>query len=177
MERKAGSTGPLDCLENSVRKRLHVKQSIDHALNSLKGHSHSDSHMHTWADAKKQSSPGEHNSNLEEYTFYTTTSSSKPNTSELLSRQPSLSHISDDKPMPPLSNSWRPRSAGQDTKPEPPRVPGGPRKLGSKYSLPNKSRRAAETPNALYFPLSAASTPLHHLLQPLIQFLCLHHLV
>jgi hypothetical protein len=39
-ERKTSPTGALDCLENTVSKRLHMKQSIDHALNSLKGHSH-----------------------------------------------------------------------------------------------------------------------------------------
>jgi hypothetical protein len=53
-------TGALDCLENTVSKRLHVKQSIDHTLNSLEGHSHLDSHTYMSADAKKQLSPGEH---------------------------------------------------------------------------------------------------------------------
>jgi hypothetical protein len=59
-ERKKSPTGALDCLENTFRKRLHVKQSIEHTLNSHKGHSHLDSHTYMSADAKKQLSPGEH---------------------------------------------------------------------------------------------------------------------
>lgn len=42
------SPGALDGLETSARKRLHVKQSIDHALNllSLKSHFHSDAQVY-----------------------------------------------------------------------------------------------------------------------------------
>jgi hypothetical protein len=36
--KKTTSVGALDCLENTVRKRQHVKQSTDHALNLLKGY-------------------------------------------------------------------------------------------------------------------------------------------
>ena len=31
-EKKPTSVGALDCLENTVRKRMHVKQSINHTL-------------------------------------------------------------------------------------------------------------------------------------------------
>jgi len=50
-ERNAFSTGALDNIE---RKRLHVKQSIYQALNTLKAHSHSDFHSHTLAKARRQ---------------------------------------------------------------------------------------------------------------------------
>jgi hypothetical protein len=42
-ERKVSSTCRLDTLE---RKRLHVKQSIDHVLNTPKAHSYADPRSH-----------------------------------------------------------------------------------------------------------------------------------
>ena len=140
-----------------------MKQSIDHALNSLKGHSHSDSHTYTSADTKKQSSSGEHVSPLGEYTFYPSSKSDLAD--ELSLKRPSLPHIYDDVPT-PHSNPRRRRSAGQDAELEPPCAPSVPCKLGSKYFHLNLFRRAAETPNAgrsmlgsPYLPSSSASTP------------------
>lgn len=37
----------LEGLESSVRNQLHIKQYIDHVLNSFKSHSHSDANTHT----------------------------------------------------------------------------------------------------------------------------------
>jgi len=92
-ERKPSSTGALDCLENTVRKRLYVKQSIDHALNSLKAC--------CLAPAAEPASP------LGECTFYAP-SASRPNTTannETSTRRPSLPHIYDDLPVPSPSSS------------------------------------------------------------------------
>src|ERR1700731_2226094 len=50
-DRKASCAGPLNTLE---RTQLHVKQSIDHALNILKAHPHSYPHSCTLADTKPQ---------------------------------------------------------------------------------------------------------------------------
>jgi hypothetical protein len=55
-EKKSSSAGALDYLENAVRKGLHVKQSIDRALNSLKAYC--------------PTSVAEPASPLGEYTFY-----------------------------------------------------------------------------------------------------------
>jgi hypothetical protein len=40
----------LDSLESSMERTLDVKQSIDHALNTLKAHTYSDRHLHTLAN-------------------------------------------------------------------------------------------------------------------------------
>ena len=115
--------GALNCLENTVQKQQHVKQSIDHALNLLKAYCP--------APAAEPASP------LGEYTFYPP-SASRPDINanhELSSRRPTLPHIYDDLPIPSPSNFHRPRSAGQDAEPEPLRVPSDPSKLGSNYSL------------------------------------------
>jgi len=89
-----------------------MKQSIDHTFNSLKGHLHSNSHAHTSADAKKQSSPREHVSSLGEYTLCPTTSFSKSDITDELLLRPSLPHIYDGVPTPPTFNSGRPRLTG-----------------------------------------------------------------
>jgi hypothetical protein len=52
-DKRTSCIGPLDSLE---RKRLCVKQSID-TLNSLKSHTHSDSHSHTLADIPSKRHP------------------------------------------------------------------------------------------------------------------------
>ena len=62
----------LGALDTLSRKRLHVKQSIYHALNTLKSHSHSDPHSNTLAASKRQPSPPEPTSPFGEYTFYST---------------------------------------------------------------------------------------------------------
>lgn len=127
-ERKTSLRGVLDCLDNTVRKRLHVKQSIDHTLNSLKGHSHLDSCTYMSADAKKLLLPGEHVLSLG--SILCNHHHPCPDlTDKLLSRMPLLPHIYDDIPTPPPSNSQKPRLAGQDAQSEPPRAPNVPHKL------------------------------------------------
>jgi len=181
-KKPCGTAGALECLETSVRKRLHVKQSIDHALNTFKGHSHSDPHTHmlglggdTNSNMKKQPSPSEPASSLGEYTFYAAPKpdeegSKEEDNSLSSSRRPSLPHIYNDLPLPPLPSpstrtTRRPRSAGQDassptTEPSSaPRAP--PRKLGSKYSLLNLFRKAGDnSPESPYVHSSwSFSTP------------------
>jgi hypothetical protein len=157
-DKRISCIGPLDSLE---RKRLHVKQSIDHALNTFKSHAHSDSHSHALADipSKRHPSSPEPASPFGEYTFYPTADVDANDDSSL--RRPSLPYIYDDLPIP--SGSKRPRSAGQDAESEPPRAPSGQRKLGSKYSLLNLFRKTSDTPNGGHSapdsPYNAASTP------------------
>jgi hypothetical protein len=97
VDERTSCIGPLHSLE---RKRLHVKQSINHALNSLKFHTHSDSHSHTLADipSKRHPSPGESASPFGEYTFYPTADVDANDDSS--SRRPSLPHIYDGLPVP-----------------------------------------------------------------------------
>src|ERR1700691_2352180 len=90
-DRKAISADALDTLE---RKRLHVKQPIDHMLNTLKAHSHSDPHSHTLSDLRRQPSPPKPTSPFGEYMTYPT----KPgietvSNDELAPRRPSLPHL------------------------------------------------------------------------------------
>ncbi|KIM74769.1 hypothetical protein PILCRDRAFT_14205 [Piloderma croceum F 1598] len=88
-ERRTTSTGVLNCLEYTVRKRLHVKRSIDHALNSR--------------DTRTQIAI-----HICEYTFYPT-SASRPDfytNDKPSSRQLSLPHIYDGLQMPSIF--WRP---------------------------------------------------------------------
>ena len=151
--RRTSCVGPLDAFESSVnRRRLHVKQSIEFALNTLKAHSYPDS-----SHAARQPSPAaDPISPLGEYSFYPDTDGEVPS-----QRRPSLPHIYD-LPLPSSSSSpgRRPRSAGQDAEPDPPRPP-PPRKLGSKYSLLNLFRKGGDTPESSPYnnPSSIASTP------------------
>jgi hypothetical protein len=163
---KVSGTGPLDALKCLVRRRLHVKQLIDHALNTLKAHSHCDTHSHTLADThwKRQNSSAEPASPLGEYIFYPTKLDSEANNNEVSPRRPSLLHIYGELPVPSSSTSRRPWLAGQDAEPEPLRVPA--RKLGSKYLLLNLFRKAGEMPNtgfstpeSPYNPSSSIYTP------------------
>jgi len=123
------SAGAFDTLE---RKRLHVKQYIDHVLNTLKAHS--DPHSHTLAETglRRHPSPPEPTP-FGEYTFYPTKPDNETaSKDELPPRRPSLPHIYNELPVPSHpTNSQRPRSAGQEAEPEPPRAP-TTRKLGSK---------------------------------------------
>jgi hypothetical protein len=157
-----------------------VKQSIDHALNTLKSHAHSDSHPHTLAHtpSKRHSSPGESASPFREYTFYPTPDVDANDNSS--SRRPSLPHIYDDLTVPPRSK--RPRSARQDAEPEPPRAPSVQRKLGSKYSLLNLFAKQVIRPmlDTVCLTLPITSRPylpglLPHHPPPLVQFPCPVH--
>jgi hypothetical protein len=99
-ERKACSMCAWDTLE---RKRLHVKQSIDQALNTLKAHSRSDPHSHTRADAhlQQQQPPPELSSlHLGEYTFCPITANTNSKDNELAPRKPLLPRIYNDLPLP-----------------------------------------------------------------------------
>ena len=121
--KKTTSVGALDCLENTVWKRQHVKQSIDHVLNLLKGYCPTPTAQFVFP--------------LGKYTLYPTPAS-RPDintNNELSSRWPSLLHIYDDLPVPSPSSSHRPRSAAQDSELEPLHIPSIPYKLGSKYLL------------------------------------------
>jgi hypothetical protein len=69
--KKSGCT-KVEAVESSVTRRLHVKESIDHALNPLKGY-HSDCHSYVPLDvpSKLQTSPAaESRFPLGDYTFY-----------------------------------------------------------------------------------------------------------
>jgi hypothetical protein len=103
---------PLDFME---RKRLHMKLSIDHALNTLKSHAYLANQLHTIADTSSKRHPRESASPFREYTFYPTTDADANDDSS--SRRSSLPHICNDLLVP--SSSKRPRSAGQDAEPEP----------------------------------------------------------
>jgi hypothetical protein len=46
-DKKLFGMAALEGLESSVRNQLHIKQYIDHMLNSFKSHSHSDPNTHT----------------------------------------------------------------------------------------------------------------------------------
>ena len=54
VEGKVSSTGALNTLK---WEQLHVNQSIDHALNTLKAHSHCNTPLHTLADLRRQPTP------------------------------------------------------------------------------------------------------------------------
>jgi hypothetical protein len=137
-----------DSLDSLERKRLYVKLSIDHALNTLKAHAYSDNYSHMLVDtpSKWQLSSGEPVHSLGDYTFYPTTDADADNDSS--SRQLLLPYIYGDSPV--LSSSKRPRSAGQDIEPEPLRVPISQHKLESKYSFLNVFCKASDIPNAVH---------------------------
>jgi hypothetical protein len=95
---EASSAGTLDTLE---RKRLHVKQSIDHVLNTLKAHSPSDSHSLTLADSRRQPSSLEQTSPFCEYTTYPTKHNNETASNDKLApRRPSLPHSYNEVPVP-----------------------------------------------------------------------------
>jgi hypothetical protein len=129
-EKKSASPGALDFLENTVRKRLQVKQSIDHALNLRKRYAslppllpQPNLHLH-WVNTPS--------------TLLLPDQISTP-TMRHQEDGPLYPHIYDDLPAPSPSSSRRPKSAEQSPKlkPEPLHFPSVPRKLGSIYSLLN----------------------------------------
>jgi hypothetical protein len=86
--------------------------------------------------------PLEPTSPFGEYTFYPTKPDNEITAVDngFSSIRPSLPHIYNELPVPSPSTSLRrPRSAGQDAQPEPPRAP--TRKLGSKHSFMNLFRK------------------------------------
>jgi hypothetical protein len=156
---KRGPSGPpfqdIDTSPPPSRRRLHVKQSIDTALNMLK--SSSSSHADGRLTAPQGTPPSSPQKPFVEYTFY-------PDDGGPVhpgSRRPSLPHITQlpaDEPSPNykhpsikgISNERRPRSAGtgadcpQDHEMmyAPYGRGGSARKLGSKYSLLNIFKKA-----------------------------------
>lgn len=133
-------TSFASALDTREKKRLHVKQPIDYALNILKAHSNSDLHSHTLAHSRQ--SPPELTSPVGESMLYPT----KPDNETASNDELAPSTIYDDLPVSSHPTSLRrPRSAGQDTEPEPSCAT--TRKHGSKYSLLNLFRKASYTPN------------------------------
>ena len=142
------SSADTDNPEHSVFKRLHAKCSIDNTLNSIKPHSFTDSHSGgVFADGlpKRYASTGE----------------------------PSITRIFDmefdDSLIHPLSkysrqpSGRRPRSAGtgadRSSEGNSQRSTGSSRKLGSKYSLRNLFKKAADTPSTPDSPYTNSSNP------------------
>jgi hypothetical protein len=113
---EARSAGTLDTLE---RKRLHVKQSIDHALNTLRAHSHSGPHSHTLVDPRKQL-PLHNQPRL--WRIYVLPDNETVPNDVFAPGRPSLPHICNELSVSSHStSSRRSRLTGQDAKPEPPR--------------------------------------------------------
>lgn len=157
---KRGLSGsPFQDIDTSPppsRRRLHVKQSIDTALNMLK--SSSSSHTDGRLTAPQGTPPSSPQKPLVEYTFYPADDEGPVHPG---SRRPSLPHIMQppaDEPSPNykhpslkgISDERRPRSAGtgadrlqdHDMMYAPYGRGGSARKLGSKYSLLNIFKKA-----------------------------------
>ncbi|KAF9482196.1 hypothetical protein BDN70DRAFT_449128 [Pholiota conissans] len=156
----------------SPRRRLHVKQSIDTALNMLKTPDHSKQYHTSTPPASPQKPFGE-------YTFYPSDQSDAP--IDPGSRRPSLPYImqtssTDSERLPKISTSSstspkqrRPRSAGTgaDRTPEPEMTypvygrGGSGRKLNSKYSLKNifKKGQSGETSEGIDTSESSPAIP------------------
>ncbi|KIM73338.1 hypothetical protein PILCRDRAFT_15307 [Piloderma croceum F 1598] len=82
--KKSFGMAVLEGLESYIRNQLHIKQYINHVLNSFKSHSHSDPNTHTLT-------PGNTNQLLGEDTVYTP--ASKPNEQGSKHGDDSLPHI------------------------------------------------------------------------------------
>lgn len=157
---KRGPSGPpfqdIDTSPPPFRRRLHVKQSIDTALNMLK--SSSSGHADGRLSVPQGTPPSSPQKPLVEYTFYPADNEGPVHPG---SRRPSLPHITQplaDEPSPNykhpsfkgVSDERRPRSAGtgadrpqdHDMMYAPYGRGGSARKLGSKYSLLNIFKKA-----------------------------------
>lgn len=157
---KRGPSGPplqdIDTSPPPCRRRLHVKQSIDTALNMLK--SSSSNHADGRLIAPQGTPPSSPQKPFVEYTFYPADDEGPVHPG---SRRPSLPHITQppaDEPSPKykhpsfkgISDERRPRSAGtgadrlqdHDMMYVPYGRGGSARKLGSKYSLLNIFKKA-----------------------------------
>ncbi|KAF9564793.1 hypothetical protein CPC08DRAFT_741302 [Agrocybe pediades] len=142
----------------SPRRRLHVKQSIDTALNMLKNTDSSTKVTNTNQSSTPPASPMK---SFGEYTFYPNNSATLPPV-ESGSRRPSLPHVLDDvsrgrkfstASSPATARSRRPRSVGTDGEDDTPDRQqevihpvygrgGAARRLGSKYSLLSLFKKA-----------------------------------
>ncbi|KIJ67526.1 hypothetical protein HYDPIDRAFT_25969 [Hydnomerulius pinastri MD-312] len=125
---RSGSLCPTDYIESSLRKRLHIKRSIDHALNALKSTSVTPDKEpkppFVHSSSSEQEPPAHDSGDKSPY-------SAPPTLPTPSGRRPSLPQIFDEPPHRPsfTSRSRRPRSAGTGAEPAP------PRKLNSKLSL------------------------------------------
>ncbi|KAF8070817.1 hypothetical protein FPV67DRAFT_1561538 [Lyophyllum atratum] len=155
-ERIGSFSGEGESQPPSTRRRIHVKHSIDNALNKLKS-STTDTKLHlppSSTSVMTSTPPASPTRSFGEYTFHPI-SPSGDDAVEEGSRRPSLPQIfqpsviglsrSRKTSTPTINNSpspRRPRSAGtgaegQDEPTNPPPGRSGVRKLGSKYSLMN----------------------------------------
>jgi hypothetical protein len=159
MDQKSCDTAALESLEGQVRNRLHVKQSIDHALDTFKAHSYSGLYMHvhtrTLTSGGTNASTG---GSLNRRRIHST----PPHPTRKCQGMKKIHyrHLANlpysdlPLPFPALHHHHHPRPhpAGQDASPftEPsslPRAP--PRKLGSKYStepIPEAGDDTSESP-------------------------------
>ncbi|KAG6820825.1 hypothetical protein H0H93_011119 [Arthromyces matolae] len=146
--------------DTESRRRLHVKHSIDNALNKLKS-SATDIRLHSPSSQLTSTPPASPVKPLGEYTFVSI-SPSEEDSFEVGPRRPSLPHILQPSSMgsyrsrktstPNSTNSpspRRPRSAGNGAEGQEPDATGTAqpkqpvvRKLGSKYSLMNLFKKA-----------------------------------
>lgn len=142
-ERRPSPCNAFDAIENSVRKRLHVKRSIDRALNTLKPSSHSlsDSYSNAASDMhpRRLALMGRPPSPSGEHTFLADT---------LGANEEAFSH----RPSPLQEHDAQIFTSSSS------------RKLGSKYSLRNLFKKAGDAPgpnssDSPYSLSSAASTP------------------
>ncbi|KAF9222600.1 hypothetical protein BS17DRAFT_735416 [Gyrodon lividus] len=149
---RSGSLCAMEHLETSLRKRLHFKRSIDHALKSASGMADSEFKppmVHSGSDQEPPSS----DPILGDNSPYSA-SQTMPFQSD---RQPSLPQVFDELPIRPssFSRSRRPRSAGTGAELT-------PRKLNSKLSLLSlfkKSNIDGSSSSVASVPESHARTP------------------
>ncbi|KAG6866419.1 hypothetical protein C0991_004704 [Blastosporella zonata] len=157
-ERIGSFSSDVDSQTPSARRRLHVKHSIDNALNKLKS-STIDSKLHppsSTMGVMSSTPPASPTKPFGEYTFVPV-SSSDASAFDPGPRRPSLPHVLQPSSLsrsrktstPNATNSpspRRPRSAGNGAEGQEPEAttPGktGIRKLGSKYSLMNIFKKA-----------------------------------
>ncbi|KAG6844387.1 hypothetical protein H0H87_007291 [Tephrocybe sp. NHM501043] len=178
-ERIGSFSSDTDSQLPSTRRRLHVKHSIDNALNKLKS-STTDMRLHAPSSTTglaTSTPPASPTKPLGEYTFIPTPSSDtdafdasarRPSLPQIL-QPPSVTSSRSRKTSTPNAthspSPRRPRSAGngaEGQEPETATPPGksGIRKLGSKYSLMNifKKAQAGESVQTADIPQSLAAT-------------------
>ncbi|KAH7888341.1 hypothetical protein F5I97DRAFT_683933 [Phlebopus sp. FC_14] len=138
---RAGSLCPIDHLEASIRKRLHLKRSIDHALGTLKSGTGTPDieYQRPQLPPVLQHSLSDQDTALDPRSGNNSSPFSPP--PETSGRRPSLPHIYDEAPPPPsfASRTRRPRSAGAGAEQQPPPPP---RKVNSKISLLSLFRKS-----------------------------------
>ncbi|KAH6914245.1 hypothetical protein BKA70DRAFT_1558232 [Coprinopsis sp. MPI-PUGE-AT-0042] len=170
----AASSIPPEPESPSFRRRLHVKHSIDTALNMLKSSSHSDTSLRPYPAVSTASPPPSPMAReFDNYDTQCQATSRRPSLPHTLQPPPTLVEFTSRSPTSPRS-SRRPRSAGtgaeRSSENEPIYLPhgrgGAGRKLGGKLSLLGLFKKAqqvdgSDTSNTSTPPrLSTSSTPL-----------------